>query len=125
MIAVSSNSIRQGVLAAALALTGTAALAQQQQFANLDDERRAYLSAQCDHISDGAEQIGCLAAKSIEFNRAKIHAAKQGIAASDALRPCLDFLKGKRDAGTVFDRAITRENACPYARELGMRDGPS
>ena len=76
MIPVSSNSVRKGVFAAAIALTGTAALAQQQ-FANLDDERRAYLSAQCDHIKDHAEASGCYAKSAIEFNRAKTEAARQ------------------------------------------------
>ena len=77
MIAPSSNTIRKGVLAAALALTGTAAVAQQ--FANLDDERRAYLSAQCDHIRDHGEASGCYAKSAIEFNRAKTQAARKQI----------------------------------------------
>ena len=133
MFAMSPNpvrkSVRKGVLAAALALTGTAALGQQ--VANLDDERRAYLSAQCDHIRDHAEASGCYAKSSIEFNRAKTAAAKQtldvankGIADAAVLKTCLTYLQQQRASGKAFDRTITRDNACTYARELGMRDGP-
>jgi hypothetical protein len=123
-------SARSVVVAAAVALTGTAAFGQQ--LANVDTDRASYLAAHCDHIRDPNRQVGCYAEKSLEFSRAQTAVAKQTtataektITASDALRPCLQFLKGKRDAGTVFSEAITRDNACSLAREHGMKDGPS
>ena len=128
MIAPSSNIIRKGVLAAAIALTGTAALGQQ--VAILDDERRAYIAAHCNHIRDGAEQVGCYAQKSIEFNRAKTAAvkqttavAKEGIANEAVLRTCLTYLQQQKTSGKMLP-TITRANACDIARGLGMRDGP-
>ena len=77
MIAPSARSV---VVAAAVALTGTAAFGQQ--LVNLDTDRARYLAAQCGHIRDDAEQTGCYAAKSIEFSRAQTAVAKRQIEAA-------------------------------------------
>lgn len=127
MFAPSARSVV--IAAAAAALTGTAAFGQQ--LANLDDARRAYVAERCGHIRDANLQLGCEAQKHIEFDRAQTAVAKQvtaeaskSIASEQQLQRCIAFLGQKRESGTVFDRKITRENVCPYARELGMRDGP-
>lgn len=115
----------------AVAIGGTALLtgfsAAGQQVANLDAERNAYRAAQCGHITDAARRVGCDAEAILRFNEAGIAAAQKTIAANQKtianaqeLQRCIAYLGQKRESGTVFDRTITRENVCPYARELGM-----
>jgi hypothetical protein len=134
----------------ALAALAGADRASAQQIANVQQDRAAHLAAKCDHIKDHAEAAGCYTRESIKFDQARGAAAdrraaaadqraaaadqraaaadqrgaaaQQTIASEQALRPCLLFLKTKKDGGFVFDRAITRENACAYARDLGMKE---
>jgi hypothetical protein len=94
-------------------------------------ERSAFMDARCGHILDATQRVGCRAQASIDFDEARaaaakrrIETAKQGMTLEEQLQRCTAFLRTKRDSGVVFDRKITRENVCPYARELGMKDGP-
>lgn len=80
MIAPSARSVRSVVVAAAVALTGTAAFGQQ--LANVETERSSYLAAHCDHIRDPNRQVGCYAEKSLEFSRARTEAAQKSIGES-------------------------------------------
>jgi hypothetical protein len=139
MLTSSQRPIRHafGIAAiGALAALAGADRASAQQVANVQQDRAAHLAAKCDHIKDHAEAAGCYTRESIKFDQARgaaadrraaaadqrAAAAQQTIASEQALRPCLLFLKSKKDGGFVFDRAITRENACAYARDLGMKE---
>jgi hypothetical protein len=44
-------------------------------------------------------------------------------AAAAALRPCLLYLKSKKDGGATLP-PVTAENACKVAASLGMTGGP-
>lgn len=137
MIAPSAGTVV--IAAVAAAITGTAALGQQLASTDADvHAQRLAAMAVCDSILDATQRVGCRAQKSYDFDIARTAAAKQRIETAgkaiaeadqriieaERLQRCGEFLRGKRDSGTVFDRKITRENMCPYARELGMRDGP-
>ena len=94
----------------------------EQMYTAVNQHLLKHLQKDCSGIE--AELKQNLARKEDEQQRAKA-AAKQGIALEEQLQRCGEFLRGKRDKeGVVFDRKITRDNICPYARELGMRDGP-
>jgi len=139
MIAPSAR--RTAVLAAAI-ITGAAASAFGQQLANLDDDQRlkSHLKIECPRGGDACEIPAAkrffdaltaerlkraAAANKTTLGANKVTAeAKQGIALEEQLQRCTAFLRGKRAEGVVFDRQITRANVCPYAIELGMRDGP-
>ena len=137
MIAPSARTVV--IAAAAAAITGTAALGQQLAATDIASDRQAYIESHCGPLARA--ELECVTKRSIEFTREqtaavekRIEAGKQTLAAqdktlaaqgktlasqADVLR-CIDFLKQKRAGGTVFDRTITRDNACPYARELGL-----
>ena len=129
MFGKTSNPVRNALGAAAV---GGAALltsfsAAGQQLVNVQRDRAAAIAAACNHIPNLNQRTGCIAQASIRFDEGRIAAAKQTTAAADQravlaeeLQRCVAFLGQKRDTGTIFDRAITRENVCPYARELGM-----
>jgi hypothetical protein len=92
-------------------------------------EHQSYIISKCGPIERA--DAGCVARSALESlqkqtaaSQQRIETAHQGIALERELQRCGAFLRGKRDSGVVFDRKITRENICPYARELGMRDGP-
>lgn len=105
MIAPSAR--RVVIAAAAAALTGTAAFGQQ--FASLDDERRAFLTAQCAHITDGARQVGCMAEKSIEFSRTRTETLrKEGAEHKKAIESA---------------KAATAEADCSSELAAGLRSG--
>ena len=123
--------------AAAAFIFAPAGTKAQTLMASVDDQRAGAMAV-CDIIPNPTERVGCRAQRSIEFDNARTAAAKQRIetaekatagadqviASEQQLQRCTAFLKGKRDSGVVFDRQITRQNVCPYARELGMKDGP-
>lgn len=128
---VSNHTVRNTLGAAVVggAAMFTAFSAAGQQVANLDSERNAYITAQCSSVTDRTQRTGCIAEAGIRFhedrvavNQKTIAAAEKSIASSQALRPCLQFLQQQKAGGVVLDRTITRENACDYARQLGMRD---
>jgi len=109
--------------AAAALIFAPAGTKAQTLLANVDGDRAAAM-ATCDGILNPTDRVACRAQRSIEFDNARTATAKQGIFSEEQLQRCTAFLRGKRDSGVVFDRQVTRVNVCPYARELGMRDGP-
>ena len=67
---------------------------------------------------------------SIANSKSRIAAANDRIAKSDgeiaaaaALRPCLLYLKSKKDGGATLP-PVTAENACKVAASLGIPAGP-
>jgi len=70
-----------------------------QTLANLESDRAAYLERQCGHIRDGAEQVGCMAAKSIEFSRAQTEAARKEAAEHRRVREAIE----KQSAATTAE----------------------
>lgn len=141
MYAASVPSLRKTLGAAAIGITlfGTTVSGAfaQERLASTDSDRATYLEAQCAHIKNHADAAGCYAGKAIEYEKARAAAARERAAAADQraaaadramakeedMAACLTFLKTKKNSGTVFDRPITRDNACAYAKQLGMGSG--
>ena len=113
--------------AAALVASAEQAPAQQMGIGGPPDP------AQCAAIKDPVRSAQCLDTitnQSIANSKARIAAANDRFAKSDgeiaaaaALRPCLLFLKTKKDGGATLP-PVSAENACNVAVSLGMPAGP-
>lgn len=113
--------------AAALVASAERAPAQQMGIGGPPDP------ALCASIKDPVKAAQCLDAlmnASIANSKSRIAAANDRIAKSDgetaaaaALRPCLLYLKSKKDGGATLP-PVTAENACKVAASLGMAGGP-
>ena len=113
--------------AAALVASAERAPAQQMGIGGPPDP------AQCASIKDPVKAAQCLDTitnASIANSKSRIAAANERIAKSDgeiaaaaALRPCLLYLKAKKDGGATLP-PVTAENACKVAASLGMPRGP-
>ena len=143
MYAALVNPIRKTMYTAAVGVTlfgaahASTAYAQERMASTEFSDRATYLEKQCAHIKDHADAAGCYAGKAVEYEKARAAAARQeameareravvankAIAKEEDLAACLAFLKGKKNSGTAFDRPITRDNACAFARQLGMGSG--
>jgi hypothetical protein len=132
MYAASVPSFRKTLGAAAIGITllGTTVSSAfaQERLASTDSDRATY--SKCDAIKDHAKAAGCYTQEDIQRlkqeeaeARARGAAANKAIAKEEDLAACLIFLKGKKNGGTAFDRPITRDNACNYAKQLGMGAG--
>ena len=73
-------SARSAVVAAAIALTGTAALGQQVANVNKLPDRADYIAAACNHITNPTERTGCVGAASLRYSEESIAASDRGIA---------------------------------------------
>lgn len=119
MLRASSTTAKALAVAISGAATFAAFPAAAQQVA---------LSPTCARYTDPGSQAQCTYNEALAARRAHTQQmrretaeANQTTAAEQALRPCLEFLTARKNAGAVFDRQITRENACSYARQLGMQ----
>lgn len=118
-----------GAVAAVLLAPGNSKAQQLAANADITADRHTYIVARCGPIEQA--DVACVAKTSIEYTQARTEmakqataAAKKGVADEAVLRTCLTYLQQQRAGGKTFDRTITRENACAYARELGLRGGP-
>ena len=122
-----TRTIAAFLTAAALVASAERAPAQQMGIGGPPEP------AQCASIKDPIKSAQCLDTlmnASIANSKARIAVANDRIAKSDgdiaaaaALRPCLLYLKAKKDGGATLP-PITAENACKVAASLGMPGGP-
>ncbi len=122
-----TRTIAAFLTAATLVASAERAPAQQMGIGGPPDP------AQCASIKDPVKSAQCLDAlmnASIANSKARIATANDRIAKSDgdiaaaaALRPCLLYLKDKKDGGATLP-PVTADNACKVAASLGMTGGP-
>jgi hypothetical protein len=123
MVALSARAKTTVIAAAAVALTGTAALGQQM--ANVNTDRATYITSQCGRIVDPVRQAGCSAEASINFDRAREIASKRESAALRTENECqqtlIQGIKGgqfsREDVRTVYaGRPVGSVPACDIVK---------
>ena len=122
-----TRTVAAFLTAAALVASAERAPAQQMGIGGPPDP------AQCALIKDPVKSAQCLDTlmnASIAKSKERMAAANDRIAKSDgeiaaaaALRPCLLYLKAKKDGGATLP-PVTADNACKVAASLGMPGGP-